>query len=67
MTGFQTSNSCSQHRSTGVQKVFINRFHECHLDLANDVKYSWKSTYIFDYDGKITTDEDTAVADVFPV
>jgi len=49
----------------GITKAFINRFHECHLELTENPKYSWKSTYIFDYDGKISTDEDTVLLRTF--
>jgi SAM-dependent methyltransferase len=49
----------------GVKKAFINRFHECHLDLTENVKYLWKSTYVFDYDGRISMDEDTVLLRTF--
>ncbi len=49
----------------GVKRANINRFHECHLELTDDVKYSWKSTYIFDYDGNISIDEDTVLLRTF--
>jgi SAM-dependent methyltransferase len=49
----------------GVTRAFVNRFHECHLELTENPKYSWKSTYIFDYDGKISTDEDTVLLRTF--
>jgi SAM-dependent methyltransferase len=49
----------------GVKRAFINRFNECHLDLMKDVKYYWKSTYIFNYDGRIATDEDTVLLRTF--
>ncbi len=49
----------------GITRAFVNRFHECHLELMENPKYSWKSTYIFDYDGKISTDEDTVLLRTF--
>lgn len=49
----------------GISRAFVNRFHECHLELTMNPKYSWKSTYIFDFDGKISTDEDTVLLRTF--
>jgi hypothetical protein len=49
----------------GISRAFVNRFHECHLELTMNPKYWWKSTYIFDFDGKISIDEDTVLLRTF--
>jgi trans-aconitate methyltransferase len=63
--GFSNQQFTFSAPDRGIKKASVNRFSECHLDLVNDVKYSWKATYIFDYDGKISTDEDYVLLRTF--